>query len=110
MQTLKNIGSIHIDEKTLCDIKTRELVVSIDFGVFGYDGAAKSVFIVVFQNITETALLEKNRREFIANVSHELRTPLTSVKGATETVRRALDFSIVRGGCRQSTALQSMGA
>ena len=86
MQTLKNIGSIHIDEKTLCDIKTRELVVSIDFGVFGYDGAAKSGFIVVFQNITETALLEKNRREFIANVSHELRTPLTSVKGATETV------------------------
>lgn len=86
MQTLKNIGSIHIDEKTLCDIKTRELVVSIDFGLFGYDGAAKSGFIVVFQNITETALLEKNRREFIANVSHELRTPLTSVKGATETV------------------------
>lgn len=86
MQLLKNSGSIHIDEQTLCDVQTRELVVSIDFGVFGYDGAAKSGFIVVFQNITEAALLEKNRREFIANVSHELRTPLTSVKGATETV------------------------
>ncbi len=86
MQLLKNSGSIHVDEKTLCDVQTRELVVSIDFGVFGYDGAAKSGFIVVFQNITEAALLEKNRREFIANVSHELRTPLTSVKGATETV------------------------
>ena len=41
---------------------------------------------MVFQNITQNALLEKNRREFIANVSHELRTPLTSVKGATETI------------------------
>ncbi len=86
MPNLKAAGQIHIDEKTLCDIKTRELVVSIDFGVFGYDAAAKSGYIVVFQNITESALLEKNRREFIANVSHELRTPLTSVKGATETV------------------------
>ena len=86
MKTLKMCQSVHIDEQPLSDIKTRELVVSIDTGVFGYDGAAKSGFIVVFQNITESALLEKNRREFIANVSHELRTPLTSVKGAAETV------------------------
>ncbi len=86
MDVLKKSGSIHIDEQSLSDVKTRELVVSIDIGVFGYDGTAKSGFIVVFQNITESALLEKNRREFIANVSHELRTPLTSVKGATETI------------------------
>ncbi len=86
MHTLKTAGHVHIEEKTLSDIATRELVVTIDFGVFGYDSSAKSGYIVVFQNITESALLEKNRREFIANVSHELRTPLTSVKGATETV------------------------
>ncbi len=86
METLKSVGSIHVEEHPLSDVKTRELLVSIDIGVFGYDGAAKSGFIVVFQNITESALLEKNRREFIANVSHELRTPLTSVKGATETI------------------------
>lgn len=86
MDSLKKFGSMHIDEQSLSEIATRELVVSIDIGVFGYDGAAKSGFIVVFQNITQNALLEKNRREFIANVSHELRTPLTSVKGATETI------------------------
>ncbi len=86
MQTLKSVGHVHVEEKTLSDIATRELVVTIDFGVFGYDSSAKSGYIVVFQNITESALLEKNRREFIANVSHELRTPLTSVKGATETI------------------------
>ncbi|MBQ6845596.1 MAG: HAMP domain-containing protein [Oscillospiraceae bacterium] len=86
MDSLRKFGAVHIDEQPLSDIATRELVVSIDIGVFGYDGAAKSGFIVVFQNITESALLEKNRREFIANVSHELRTPLTSVKGATETI------------------------
>ena len=86
MESLKKFGSMHIDEQSLSEVATRELVVSIDIGVFGYDGAAKSGFIVVFQNITQNALLEKNRREFIANVSHELRTPLTSVKGATETI------------------------
>ena len=86
LETFKKCGSIHIDEQSLSDVKTRELVVTIDIGLFGYDGAAKSGLIVVFQNITENALLEKNRREFIANVSHELRTPLTSVKGATETI------------------------
>ena len=86
MEGMKKHGSVHIEEQPLSDVKTRELVVTIDIGVFGYDGTAKSGFIVVFQNITESALLEKNRREFIANVSHELRTPLTSVKGATETI------------------------
>ena len=86
MDSLRKFGAVHIDEQSLSEIATRELVVSIDIGVFGYDGAAKSGFIAVFQNITDKALLEKNRREFIANVSHELRTPLTSVKGATETI------------------------
>jgi hypothetical protein len=72
MEGMKKHGSVHIEEQPLSDVKTRELVVTIDIGVFGYDGTAKSGFIVVFQNITESALLEKNRREFIANVSHEL--------------------------------------
>lgn len=86
MKILKTSGQLHIEEQALSEVKNRELVVRIDFGVFGYDGTARAGFIVVFQNITESALLEKNRREFIANVSHELRTPLTSIKGATETV------------------------
>ena len=86
MESIKSVSNVHIDEKSLSDVKTRELVVSIDIGVFGYDRSAKSGFLVVIQNITANALLEKNRREFIANVSHELRTPLTSVKGATETI------------------------
>ena len=86
MDSIKQVSDIHIEQKNLSDVKNRELVVSIDIGVFGYDGSAKSGFLVVIENITANALLEKNRREFIANVSHELRTPLTSVKGATETI------------------------
>ena len=86
MKRLKKEKSLHIAEHTLSDIKTRELTASIDFSVFAYENGTKTGFIAVLQDITEGALLEKSRREFIANVSHELRTPLTSIKGATETV------------------------
>lgn len=86
MKRLKKEKRLHIAEHTLSDIKTRELTVNIDFSVFEYENGTKTGFIAVIQDITEGALLEKSRREFIANVSHELRTPLTSIKGATETV------------------------
>lgn len=86
MKRLKKEKQIHISELTISDVKTRELVVSVDFSTFDYESGSKTGFIIVFQDITEGAVLEKSRREFIANVSHELRTPLTSIKGATETV------------------------
>ncbi len=86
MKTLKKEKQRHVAEVTLSSVSTRELVVSVDFTVFHYENSKKTGYIVVVQNITEGAVLEKSRREFIANVSHELRTPLTSIKGATETV------------------------
>jgi two-component system phosphate regulon sensor histidine kinase PhoR len=46
------------------------------------DGGA----VAVLRDLTERELLEKTRRDFIANVSHELRTPLTSVQGYSETL------------------------
>ena len=42
--------------------------------------------VAVLRDLTETARMEKSRRDFIANVSHELRTPLTSIQGYTETL------------------------
>ncbi len=42
--------------------------------------------VAVIRDLTETARMEKSRRDFIANVSHELRTPLTSIHGYTETL------------------------
>jgi two-component system sensor histidine kinase VicK len=43
-------------------------------------------FVIVLQDMTKMARLDKTRRDFVANVSHELRTPLTSVKTYTETL------------------------
>jgi two-component system phosphate regulon sensor histidine kinase PhoR len=42
--------------------------------------------VLVFHDLTEFRLLDKVRRDFVANVSHELRTPLTSIKGYAETL------------------------
>ena len=42
--------------------------------------------VLVFHDLSEFRLLDKVRRDFVANVSHELRTPLTSIKGYAETL------------------------
>ena len=42
--------------------------------------------VAVFHDITKLSMLERVRKDFVANVSHELRTPLTAIKGYTETL------------------------
>lgn len=41
----------------------------------------------VFMDVSKEALLEKTRREYVANVSHEMRSPLTAVRGLIEPLR-----------------------
>ena len=54
--------------------------------------------VAVLRDLTESARMEKSRRDFIANVSHELRTPLTSIQGYTETL---LDSAIENNHVRE---------
>ena len=84
-QFLKMSKNINIKEHKIEITDKNELIADIEFATFSYD-KSETGFLAVVQDVTEKALLEKSRREFIANVSHELRTPLTSIKGATETV------------------------
>lgn len=42
--------------------------------------------VVVFYDLTRIRMLERMRKDFVANVSHELRTPLTAIKGCAETL------------------------
>ncbi len=84
-QFLKLSKNINIKEHRIRVFPEKETIIDIEFATFFYD-KSETGYLAVVQDVTEKALLEKSRREFIANVSHELRTPLTSIKGATETV------------------------
>jgi two-component system phosphate regulon sensor histidine kinase PhoR len=42
--------------------------------------------LVVLNDVTRLRLLERVRRDFVANVSHELKTPVTSIQGFVETL------------------------
>lgn len=42
--------------------------------------------VAVFHDITDLKMLEKIRKDFVANVSHELRTPVSVIKGYAETI------------------------
>lgn len=43
--------------------------------------------LLVMNDITQISMLERARRDLVANVSHELRTPLSSLKLLVETVQ-----------------------
>ena len=53
------------------------------------DGKTVGIVILCF-DVTETALAERNRKEFTANVSHELKTPLQSIIGSAELLENGL--------------------
>lgn len=42
--------------------------------------------VIIMNDITKQAELEKMKNEFISNVSHELRTPITSIKSYVDTL------------------------
>lgn len=44
----------------------------------------------LLRDITEAALLEKTRKDYVANISHELRTPLTAMRGLVEPLADGL--------------------
>ncbi len=82
---MKKTTTIKIPEFNLSVSGKKDIIADLSLTVFSYD-VGRIGYLIVIQDITDRALLEKSRREFIANVSHELRTPLTSIKGATEII------------------------
>ncbi len=43
-------------------------------------------YLLIAQDVTQIQMLERQRRDFVANVSHELRTPVTVIRGYLENL------------------------
>lgn len=65
----------------------RHLSLEIQITPFG-----RGQLLLVARDVTETAQLQRVRRDFVANVSHELRTPLTVIMGYLEMLQQE-DFA-----------------
>lgn len=61
-------------------------IVKITFTPIQKENQDVAGMVAVLQNVTEQALLDRQRKEFVANVSHELRTPLTTIKSYLEAL------------------------
>jgi two-component system phosphate regulon sensor histidine kinase PhoR len=51
------------------------------------NGGTTSGALLVIRDMTQISMLERSRRDLVANVSHELRTPLASLRLLVETVQ-----------------------
>lgn len=77
----------------LRDRETRELVLQPPGGrtlrvrASALDHAGGDGAVLMIRDVTQLSVLERARRDMVANVSHELRTPLASVKLLVETLQ-----------------------
>jgi PAS domain S-box-containing protein len=60
------------------------------------DSLSRSMWILVFRDVSQQREMEELRNDFIAMMSHELRTPLTGMKGYLKMLmhRKARDFDM----------------
>ena len=54
------------------------------------EGGSVNGAIILFFDITERYIAERQRREFTANVSHELKTPLTAISALAELIENGM--------------------
>ncbi|MBK9715710.1 MAG: PAS domain-containing protein [Kouleothrix sp.] len=83
-------------QEVLRDGETRELVLqplsggrTLRLRAMLLEAAEMRGAVLLIRDVTQINLLERARRDMVANVSHELRTPLASVKLLVETLQSA---------------------
>ena len=79
----KNVVKTQIKEDSKAANKE---VIDIYVAALNNDLGESAGAVIVLNDISELAYLERVRRDFVANASHELKTPITAIRGFTETI------------------------
>lgn len=65
---------------------TKQLFLRVMSSLVHFPRRERPHLLLVLHEMTKDILIEKMRKDFVANVSHELKTPITSIKGFVETL------------------------
>lgn len=63
-----------------------ERVIRVSVRVSRAEDRRRVANVIILQDMTEQEMLEKQRKDFVANVSHELKTPLTTIATYSESL------------------------
>ncbi|MCZ8233838.1 MAG: phosphate regulon sensor histidine kinase PhoR [Inhella sp.] len=85
------LSSPNTEGQTQIALHNGSLKLALSLRRYGDDGRGP-MSLLVSQDITESARMERMRRDFVANVSHEIRSPLTVLSGFLESLQ-ALDLT-----------------
>src|SRR5690606_17352800 len=73
-----------IEENEVSNFKGAEINIYVAAMLDDQDESIGAV--VVLNDVSELARLERIRRDFVSNASHELKTPITAIRALTETI------------------------
>ncbi len=73
--------------QALIALQQGELKLALSLRRYGDDGRG-AMGLLVSRDVTESARMERMRRDFVANVSHEIRSPLTVLSGFLESLQQ----------------------
>jgi len=68
------------------DVQFDSRILDVVISSLNISGSEKPGAVIVLRDVTNYKMLEKIRREFVANVSHEFKTPIAAIRGYAETL------------------------
>lgn len=80
----------NIEESDISSLSSREITIYVAAML---NENLKSIgAVIVLNDVSELAHLERIRRDFVSNASHELKTPITAIRALTETILDDVDM------------------